>query len=113
MGRNDGLINPTELRKAIAQLHPNGELFEVRIIDNMDLRGTNVYITLNSLNDALYSRQQADRFLQAKTTTSDKEVDGYDWLFLDFDPVRLSGISSTDEELKLSMDLAQTVHYWV
>ena len=135
MGRNDGLINPTELRKAIAQLHPDGELFEVRIIggknkipssgyfrdaetlleafDTMDLRGTNVYITLNTLNDGLYSRQQADRFLQAKTTTSDKEIDGYDWLFLDFDPVRPSGISSTEEELKLSMDLAQKVYLYL
>lgn len=132
---NEGYINATELRKAITQLHPNGELFEVRIIgqskpisgyfkdaetllkaltaNNLNLKGTNVYITLNPLNDALYSRQQADRFISSKTTTSDKEVDGYDWLFIDFDPVRPTGISSTNEELKKSMDVAQKVYVYL
>lgn len=132
---NEGYINATELRKAITQLHPNGELFEVRIIgqgkpisgyfkdaetllkaltaNNLNLKETNVYITLNPLDDALYSRQQADRFISSKTTTSDKEVVGYDWLFIDFDPTRPSGISSTDEELKLSMDVAQKVYVYL
>jgi sporulation protein YunB len=89
--RNDGLINETEIRKAITQLKPDGELFEVRIMggrqpisgyfrdadtlieafSTVDLRNTNVYITLNKPLDALYSRQQADRFLSVKNTTSD------------------------------------------
>lgn len=133
--RYEGIVNPTELRKAITQLHPDGELFEVRIIggrnkipssgyfkdaetlltafENMDLRDVNIYITLNPLNDALYSRQQADHFVQSKTTTSDKEIVGYDWLFIDFDPVRPTGISSTDEELKKSMDVAQKVYVYL
>lgn len=131
--RNDGLINETELRKAITQLKPDGELFEIRIMSNgkpisgyfrdidtlikafekVDLRNTNVYITLNRLMNALYSRQQADRFLSVKNTTSDKEVEGLDWLFVDFDPVRPAGISSTDDELKMSMELAQKVYVYL
>lgn len=131
--RNDGLINETELRKAIAQLKPDGELFEVRIMggrqpisgyfreadtlikafQTVDLRNTNVYITLNKPMDALYSRQQADRFLSVKNTTSDKEIEVLNWLFVDLDPVRPSGISSTDEELKASMELAQKVYVYL
>ena len=30
----DGFVNETELRKAIEQLHPDGELFEVRLISS-------------------------------------------------------------------------------
>ena len=100
--RNDGLINETELRKAITQLKGNSELFEVRIMggrqpisgyfkdadtlieafNTVDLRGTNTYITLNKPMDALYSRQQANRLLSVKNTTSDKEIEALDWLFV-------------------------------
>lgn len=131
--RNQGLINEAELRKAIAQLKPEGELFEVRIMggpktisgyfrdadtlikafESVDLRNTNVYITLNKPLDALYSRQQADRLLAVKNTTADKEIEVLNWLFVDLDPERPAGISSTNEELKLSMELAQKVYVYL
>lgn len=132
--KNDLIINTTELRKAISQLKPDGELFEVRIIgdkikpvsgyfkdvetlirafNTVDLRNANVYITLNKMNDALYSRQQADRFLVSKNTTTDKDIDGYDWLFIDLDPDRPTGISSTDEELKQAAELAQKIYVYL
>jgi archaellum biogenesis ATPase FlaH len=131
--RNDRWINETELRKVIEQLKPDGELFEIRVIgdrqpmsgyfrdvdtllqafDTVDLKDRNVYITLNRPKDALYSRQQADRLLKVKTTTADKEIDVIEWLFIDFDPDRPTGISSTNEELKLSMELAQKVYVYL
>ena len=131
--RNDGLINETELRKAITQLKGNSELFEVRIMggrqpisgyfkdadtlieafNTVDLRGTNTYITLNKPMDALYSRQQANRLLSVKNTTSDKEIEALDWLFVDLDPERPSGISSTDVELEASQTLAQRVYVYL
>lgn len=133
MARNEKIINEVELRKAITQLKPDGELFEIRIVgngkpisgyfrdadtlikafDTVDLRNTNVYITINHLMDALYSRQQADRLLAVKNTTSDKEVEVLNWLFVDLDPERPTGISSTNEELKLSMELAQKVYVYL
>lgn len=133
MARNEKIINEVELRKAITQLKPNGELFEIRIVgngkpisgyfrdadtlikafDTVDLRNTNVYITINHLMDALYSRQQADRLLAVKNTTSDKEVEVLNWLFVDLDPVRPTGISSTNEELKMSMEMAQKVYVYL
>lgn len=132
--RNDGLVNVVELRKAILQIKPDNQLFEIRIIgdkikpmsgyfkdvetlvdafDKVDLRQANVYITLNKLNDALYSRQQADRFLVSKNTTSDKEVESYDWLFIDLDPERPTGISSTDDELRQASELAQKIYVYL
>lgn len=132
--RNERLINTTELRKAISQMKDSDELFEVRIIgdrvkavsgyfkdvetlikafDTVDLRNTNVYITLNPPKDELYFRQQADKFLAAKQTTSDKEIDHYKWFFIDFDPVRPAGISSSDDELQASAELAQTVYVYL
>jgi len=131
--RNNGIINEVELRKAITQLKPDGELFEVRVMggkkilsgyfrdadtlieafNTADLRNTNIYITLNQLMDALYSRQQANRLMAVKNTTSDKEVEVLNWLFVDLDPDRPAGISSTNEELKQSMELAQKVYVYL
>ena len=132
--RNDGIVNTTELRKAISQLKADGELFEVRIMgerikpisgyftdvetlikafDTVDLRNTNVYITLNPPLDALYSRQQADKLIAAKQTTSDKEIAWYEWLFIDLDPIRPTGISSTDEELQAAAEMAQKVYVYL
>ena len=127
----DNLINEVELRKAIEQLHPDNELFEVRIINGrnkkpisgyfrdadtlleklktVDLRGANVYITLQQINDALFSRVQSESFIAGANSTSDSEVDGYKWLFIDLDPERATGISSTDEELKNAFELARRV----
>jgi archaellum biogenesis ATPase FlaH len=124
-------INETELRKAIQQLHPDGELFEVRIIPNnkkkpasgyfkdveklieafklYDLRETNVYITLNQVNSALFSRQQSNHFVAGANSTQDSEVSGYKWLFIDLDPERPTGISSTQEELEQSYKLAAKI----
>lgn len=133
--RNNGLIDEIELRKAIAQLKPDGELFEVRIMhgndkkpisgyfkdvdtlikafDTVDLRNVNVYITLNQLMDALYSRQQANRLLAVKNTTSDKEIEVLNWLFVDLDPERPTGISSTDQELQEAAKLAQQIYVYL
>ena len=131
--RNDGLINETELRKAITQLKGDSELFEVRIMggskpisgyfkdadtlikafETVDLRNTNTYITLNKPVEALYSRQQADRLLAVKNTTADKEIEALDWLFVDLDPERPTGISSTAEELDASQELAQKVYVYL
>lgn len=126
-------IDEIELRKAILQFHPEGELFEVRIIGSaknkkplsgyfkdvdsllealkyVDLRGTNIYFTLQQISSALFSRQQSNRFVAGANSTQDHEVMGYKWLFIDLDPDRPTGISSTKEELQKSFDLAKRVY---
>lgn len=126
---NSYFVNEEELRKAIQVLKPNEELFEVRIIgsqkpisgyfkdadtlikafSNVDLRDTNIYITLNQVNDACFSRQQSERFMKGKNSTQDTEIDGYKFLFIDLDPIRPTGISSTKEEYKAACDTANKV----
>lgn len=126
------LFNEEELRKALAIIKPNGQLYEVRIIynnkktksgyfdntDNFieclkkeDLKDSNIYITLNVVNPACNARVQKDCFiLNAGTTTSDTDILGYDWLFIDLDPKRPKDTSSTDDQLKAANDLAIKIY---
>lgn len=124
-------VNEIELRKAVQQFHPNGELFEVRVINGakrkplsgffrdadtliqalktIDHRGANIYFTLNPIDDDLYSRVQHDCFVIGGSGAEDTDVNGYKWLFVDLDPERKTGISSTDEELKAAFELAKKI----
>lgn len=130
-------IDEKELRKTIKILKPDSQLFEVRIIgsqggqkkiisgyftsadtlikefDKVDVRGRNIYITLNEINPACYSREQHDKFLQTSQTTSDSEITRYQWLFVDLDPIRPTGISSTNEELKYAEELLDPVQKYL
>lgn len=124
------------IRKAISVLKQKGELFEVRIIgkghrkriisgyftdadtlisqfDTIDPRNTNMYITVNQVNVDCYAREQHDCFRQTDTTTSDHEIDSYEWLFIDLDPVRVSEVSSSDAELEESRILADKVYEYM
>lgn len=117
------MLNESEIRKTITVMKPDNQLFEIRVIysnkamysgyfQNADalMRGfdelrnfgdCNIYITLNSLNPACYDRTQKDRFEKnSKTSTSDNDVVGYDWLMIDLDPKRPAGTSSTDEQIQ-------------
>ena len=115
------VVDVEEVQKAIKILKPDNQLFEVRVfgtdkkspfsgyftdhgtlieaINNLDLSGKNIYITLNRCKEELYSRTQHDTFKRGVNTTSDTEVDWFEWLFVDLDPERLTNISSTDGEL--------------
>ena len=127
-------IDENEIRKTVSILKPNNQLFEVRILggdgpnksnisgyftdvevllkafDKVDVRDKNIYILLNELNPDCYARKQHDRFLQVKQTTSDTDVLRYQWLFIDLDPVRTTGVSSTNQELEYANKLKDKVH---
>lgn len=126
---HENLINETELRKAIQILKPNNQVFEVRIIgqqkpisgyfkdankliealDTVDIRSVNIYITLNQVNESCFSRTQCEKFMKGVNTTNDTEIDGYTYLFIDIDPKRPAGISSSNEEYKAACDKAGKV----
>jgi len=114
-------INDNEVRKTIAVMKPEGELFEVRIIasgtnasgyftsaelliqalQSLRIGNCNVYITLNGIKDECYSRQQRDQFIRnAKPTTTDSDIFCYDWLMIDIDPQRAAGTSSSEEQIQ-------------
>lgn len=130
-------FDETELRQAVNILKPDNQLFEIRFIGNsgkLNFSGYftsadtlvrelfklnpsesgNVYITLNNINSACYSRQQRDIFVKnCKVTTSDNDIFGYDWLMLDFDPKRPSGTSSSDAELEIAHQKAVQVYKYL
>lgn len=130
------MIDEAEIQRAIEALKPEGELFEVRVIsaskkdkpyvgyftDAITLirelrkvitKGSNVYITLQVINEACYSREQRDTFIKGASTTTDNDIDGYDWLMVDLDPTRPSGVSSSEEELQAAKDLGNRVYKYM
>lgn len=112
-------IDIERIREALEILKPNKQLFEVRVLkgkttisgyftdvetlakafNKIGLNGANVFYTLNAIDPSCYSREQHDKFVQSKTTTSDADIVAYQWMLIDLDPVRKSGISSTRDEL--------------
>lgn len=74
----------------------------------------NQYFVLNRINEDLYNRQQRDKFIcKPKETTSDKDIEGYDWIMVDIDVERPSGITSTEEELNYAKKKANEVYAYL
>ena len=133
-------LDTHNITKAIQLLHSNEELFEIRLINggynasgyftNADTaikalqdfrpewnartkaaRAVNIFITLNPINMSCYSRKQHDCFIEnVQPTTKDNEITALHWLLIDLDPKRMSGVSSSEEELKLAKTKARTIH---
>lgn len=113
------MIEPEKILEALRLLKPKGQLFEIRILqgkqtisgyftdgekllkelNKVSLKGANVFYTLNQIDESCYSREQHDCFRQCKVTTSDADIVAYNWMLIDLDPIRKTGISSTAAEL--------------
>lgn len=120
-----------EIRKTIQQFKPDNKLFEIRLLhtgnkktasgyftdadklifalSKFNTSNYQFYFTLNSIKPECYSREQHDCFLENRQTTTGNDVTVYNWLFIDLDPVRAAGISSSNEELQLAYNLAKKV----
>jgi len=75
-----------------------------------------IYVTLNEVNPALLSRRANRiklRLGKKDSTTSDADILHRRWLPIDIDPLRPSGVSSTDEEHTLALDKAEEVAQWL
>lgn len=77
------------------------------------LEKRNIYISLNTLKEDCFSRSQSECFEFNPSTTSDQDVTEYRWLFIDLDPVRTSGVSSSDSELQAAKELAKRVYSYL
>ncbi len=121
-----------EIKKAVEVIADN-KPFEVRIIYNtgfvktgyfkgsdlliealskVNLADCNVYMTLNEIHEGCYCRIQRDRIIDSKgktPSTSENDITAFRWLLIDLDPVRPTGISSSDEELRHSKIVALKV----
>ena len=74
----------------------------------------NIYFTLNKIDPACYGREQRDRILQrVKNTTADHEIIARDWVLVDLDAKRLSGVCSTKEEAMKAYEKGQEVYQFL
>jgi hypothetical protein len=71
------------------------------------------YVTLNPVNPALLARARNRLILRPKHATSDTDVIERRWLFLDADPVRPAGVSSSDAEHHAALVRMQEVLDWL
>lgn len=133
--RWDQYVDADEVRKAIGVLQEPGGVFEVRVIgtakkdimsgyfrdaetlleefNNIDLRRKNVYVTLGKIKEECFARAQSEHFLKSPQTSSDTEVISYRWFFVDIDPVRSAGISSSQEEIYAAEELVDKVQTYL
>ena len=72
-------------------------------------RKYNIFFTLNVPIDGIESRSINRLKEYAQNTTTDSEIAKRKWILIDLDPVRPSGISSTDEELKQAEILSNKI----
>ncbi|RXE56042.1 hypothetical protein ABH15_07555 [Methanoculleus taiwanensis] len=75
-----------------------------------------IYVTLNPVNPALLSRRANRiklRLSKKDATTADADILRRRWLPVDIDPVRPSGVSSTDEEHDLALATAEKIAAWL
>lgn len=57
------------------------------------------YQSLNPVKSGCYARAQHERLVERpKETTSDNDIIGFQWILIDADPVRPSGVSASAEE---------------
>lgn len=111
-------LDESEVYKWFDILKNNNELVEIRLIGtNKNGSGYftdaktiieaikpytdsyNCYFTLNSINPACYGREQKDKIvLRPKNTTQDSEIISRNYVLIDLDPKRPSGVCSTREE---------------
>lgn len=120
-------MNELEIRKFIDVIHPNNQLFEIRVVDGkrtysgyftdsakayeaiQPYRNLNMYMVFNNIKEACYGRVQRDKIIQTPVTTSDVDIESRQWILIDIDPKRPSACNSTDEELKQALIVASKV----
>jgi len=126
------------LRDAVARLAGPGQVIEVRALTDQfthsgyfsdhatlikavepldtDSSVHGIYVTLNEVNPALLSRRANRikmRLGKKDSTTSDADILRRCWLPIDIDPLRPSGVSSTDEEHGLALAKADEIARWI
>ena len=123
-------MNEITIRQWYDTFKSGEELVEVRIVDNAYKRtysgyftdvntllneirkydNCNIYFTLNAINPACYDREQHDRIVtKPKSTTSDNDIVGRDWILIEIDTKKPSDTNSTDEEKEMAKEVVNNV----
>lgn len=70
-----------------------------------------IYYTLNSIDDSCYGRIQSNKLvMNPKTTTNDLDIIGRNFVLVDLDPKRKTGVNSSQEELEYAHQKALEIY---
>lgn len=124
-------LKESEVYKWFDLFKNNNQLTEIRLVGNDGKTGSgyftnvediirevkpytdnyNVYFTVNAVNPECYGRVQKDCIvLKPKNTTTDAEIVGRDWVYLDLDSKRLAGTNATEEQVLYTKQKANNVY---
>jgi len=108
----EGVVDGKKIKGALSGYSDNFESLCLmsKIIEGLNHDGA--YFTLQVIDPRLQGRAN-NRFKVAGLTTSDSNALFYRFLPLDCDPVRPSGVSSSDSELNEALALRDTVSEWI
>lgn len=126
----NSLFDESQMRCWFDIMKQNKKLTEVRLIGNNKvasgyftdidvmlreikpyLAEYNAYFTINSISPECYGRQQHDKIIvKPKNTTTDLEIVGRDYVFLDLDAHKVAGVNATDEEVERTKQKAREVY---
>ncbi len=107
-----GHICNENARGTITGYYDNHKSFceAVQEIDRQSHGG--IYFTLQVIDPRLLAKA-FNKMKPGIPATSDNNVIAYRWLPIDLDPVRPSGIASSDAELQEALNLRDTVSTWI
>ena len=71
-----------------------------------------IYFIFNEVTDAIKARSY-NRLLPGASSTGDEHITRRQWLLIDCDADRISGISATNDEKNCSYELAESVRAWL
>lgn len=87
----------------------------IRDIEPLSERdGMQIYFVLNKIKKDCYDRNQHECMVEVPSnTTSDNDIEGREYILLDFDPKRPAGVGSTDEQLELAHRVAVKTYRFI
>lgn len=134
-------MDANEIKKWHEVFYPQGGLFEIRLLGgkgrwksasgyftNVDTMirqlepilsqgytygSPSAYFTLNEIPEALYSREQHDKFVTGASSTKDDDIIRRKFVMMDFDPVRQAGISSSNIEFAAARTRMSKVYHYL
>lgn len=72
------------------------------------------YFVLNDIKEDCYSREQNERLIsKPKSATTDNDIGWREWILIDVDPRRVSGVSATDDEKKKAKYSARSLYSYL
>lgn len=123
------MINESEVYRWFDIFKGNNQLTEIRIIGGnqtfsgyfKDAKtlveaikpydGYNIYFSINRIDETCYGREQCNKIVRKpKNTTTDAEIIGRDYVYLDLDSKKISGVNATDEEVEKTKAKARDVY---